>query len=151
LSVQTYFTKFNTIFPVIHGQTFRPTPKNSLLLLSICSIGSLLVGIKGAATQGVRIFERLNKAILAMVCTITTRPCAFSAPNRSIVGKYGVGRPYRGNINDTGGPCRADVRIALRCTNPHHEHLLHLLTVALSGSQASCNCGSFSWHCGCCK
>lgn len=65
LSVQMYFTKFNTVFPVIHGQTFRPTPKNSLLLLSICSVGSLLIGSKGAAAQGVRIFERLNKAILA--------------------------------------------------------------------------------------
>lgn len=65
LSVQMYFTKFNTVFPVIHGQTFRPTPKNSLLLLSICSVGSLLIGSKGAVAQGVRIFERLNKAILA--------------------------------------------------------------------------------------
>ncbi|KFZ18722.1 hypothetical protein V502_03980, partial [Pseudogymnoascus sp. VKM F-4520 (FW-2644)] len=65
LSVQIYFTKFNPIFPVIHGQTFRPTPKNSLLLLSITSIGSLLLGSKGAAGQGIQIFERLNKAILA--------------------------------------------------------------------------------------
>lgn len=67
LSVQIYFTKFNPIFPVIHGQTFLPTPKNSLLLLSITSIGSLLLGSKGAAGQGIRIFERLNKAILASV------------------------------------------------------------------------------------
>ncbi|OBT81138.1 hypothetical protein VE02_10257 [Pseudogymnoascus sp. 03VT05] len=64
LSVQIYFTKFNTIFPLIHGQTFRPTPKNSLLVLSITSIGSLILGSKAAAAQGIRIFERLNKAIL---------------------------------------------------------------------------------------
>ncbi|TKA66028.1 hypothetical protein B0A49_08116 [Cryomyces minteri] len=65
LSVQIYFAKFNAIFPVIHSQTFRPTPKNSLLLLSICSMGSLLIGSQGAAAQGSKIFERLNKAILA--------------------------------------------------------------------------------------
>ncbi|KFZ08518.1 hypothetical protein V501_05921 [Pseudogymnoascus sp. VKM F-4519 (FW-2642)] len=44
LSVQIYFTKFNTIFPLIHG--------------------SLILGSKAAAAQGIRIFERLNKAIL---------------------------------------------------------------------------------------
>ncbi|CZR69508.1 uncharacterized protein PAC_19408 [Phialocephala subalpina] len=65
LSVQIYFTKFNQIFPVIHGQTFRLKSKNSLLLLSITSIGSLLLGSKSAAAQGTRIFEKLNKAILA--------------------------------------------------------------------------------------
>jgi hypothetical protein len=65
-----YFTKFGPIFPVIHSQTFRPTPKNSLLLLSICSIGSLLIGSKGTGAQGAKIFERLNKAILASVSDI---------------------------------------------------------------------------------
>ncbi|KAF4632368.1 hypothetical protein G7Y89_g5752 [Cudoniella acicularis] len=65
LSARMYFTKFSPIFPVIHSQKFRPSPKNSLLLLSITSIGSLLLGSKGAAGQGTRIFERLNKAILA--------------------------------------------------------------------------------------
>lgn len=68
--MQVYFTQFNQTFPVIHEQTFRPSPKNSLLLLSITSIGSLLVGSKMAAAQGTRIFERLNKAILASVSLI---------------------------------------------------------------------------------
>ncbi|KAH8585707.1 hypothetical protein B0O99DRAFT_120472 [Bisporella sp. PMI_857] len=65
LSVQVYFSKFSPLFPVIHSQTFRPTSENSLLLLSITSIGSLLLGSKSAAAQGTRVFERLNKAILA--------------------------------------------------------------------------------------
>jgi hypothetical protein len=67
LSVQVYFSKFNALFPILHSHTFRPNPKNSLLLLSVCSIGSLLIGSKGAAAQGARIFETLNKAILASV------------------------------------------------------------------------------------
>jgi hypothetical protein len=70
LSVQVYFSKFSPLFPVIHSQTFRPTSENSLLLLSITSIGSLLLGSKSAAAQGTRVFERLNKAILASVCVI---------------------------------------------------------------------------------
>lgn len=69
LSVQVYFSKFNALFPILHSHTFRPNPKNSLLLLSVCSIGSLLIGSKGAAAQGARIFETLNKAILASVST----------------------------------------------------------------------------------
>lgn len=62
-----YFTKFNPIFPVVHAPTFCPSPKRSLLLLSICSVGSLFLGSSFAAAQGVKIFERLNKAILASV------------------------------------------------------------------------------------
>ncbi|CEJ57459.1 hypothetical protein PMG11_06151 [Penicillium brasilianum] len=65
LCIQLFFTKFNPIFPIVHAPTFRPSVKNSLLLLSICSVGSLFIGSKYAVTQGSIIFERLNKAILA--------------------------------------------------------------------------------------
>lgn len=62
-----YFTKFNPVFPIVHAPTFRPSAKSSLLLLSICSVGSLFIGSPGATTHGERIFEMLNKAILASV------------------------------------------------------------------------------------
>lgn len=62
-----YFTKFDPIFPVVHGPTFRPSTRRSLLLLSICSVGSLFLGSPYATSQGIKIFESLNKAILASV------------------------------------------------------------------------------------
>lgn len=62
-----YFTKFNPVFPIVHAPTFRPSTKSSLLLLSICSVGSLFIGSPRAASQGQRIFEMLNKSILASV------------------------------------------------------------------------------------
>ncbi|KAJ5936314.1 hypothetical protein N7454_005612 [Penicillium verhagenii] len=65
LCVQMYFTKFHRVFPIVHAPTFRPSSKSSLLLLSICSIGSLFVGSSHAASQGLKIFETLNKAILS--------------------------------------------------------------------------------------
>ncbi|KAL2825361.1 hypothetical protein BDW59DRAFT_179915 [Aspergillus cavernicola] len=65
MCIQTYFTKFHPLFPVIHAPTFRPSANRSLLLLSICSIGSLIVGLSHAKAQGVKIFETLNKAILS--------------------------------------------------------------------------------------
>ncbi|KAJ5627613.1 hypothetical protein N7490_009841 [Penicillium lividum] len=65
LCVQMYFTKFHRVFPIVHAPTFRPSSKSSLLLLSICSIGSLFVGSSHAASQGVKVFETLNKAILS--------------------------------------------------------------------------------------
>ncbi|KAJ0413246.1 hypothetical protein BJY00DRAFT_322292 [Aspergillus carlsbadensis] len=64
MCIQTYFTQFHPLFPVIHAPTFRPSANSSLLLLSICSIGSLIVGLSHAKAQGVKIFETLNKAIL---------------------------------------------------------------------------------------
>jgi hypothetical protein len=67
LCIQVYFTRFNPIFPIIHAPTFRPSAKSSLLLLSICSLGSLFLGSPFAAVQGQRIFERLNKAMMASV------------------------------------------------------------------------------------
>ncbi|CAG8947106.1 unnamed protein product [Penicillium salamii] len=65
LCIHMYFTKFHPSFPIVHAPTFRPSSKSSLLLLSICSIGSLFVGSSHAASQGLKIFETLNKAILA--------------------------------------------------------------------------------------
>ncbi|KAH8817296.1 fungal-specific transcription factor domain-containing protein [Xylogone sp. PMI_703] len=65
LCIQMYFTRFNPIFPIVHAPTFRPSERRSLLLLSICSVGSLFLGSPYATAQGKRIFESLNKAILA--------------------------------------------------------------------------------------
>ncbi|KAK0262732.1 hypothetical protein LTR35_017660 [Friedmanniomyces endolithicus] len=65
LSIRSYFACFHPVFPVIHAPTFRPSKTNALLLLSICSIGSLFTGSSKGALQGARIFEWLNKAILA--------------------------------------------------------------------------------------
>lgn len=62
-----YFTKFNPVFPIVHAPTFRPSAKSSLLLLSICSVGSLFIGSRRAVSQGQKIFEMLNKAILTSV------------------------------------------------------------------------------------
>ncbi|KUL89752.1 hypothetical protein ZTR_00544 [Talaromyces verruculosus] len=65
LCIQMYFTRFHPIFPIVHAPTFRPSAKRSLLLISICSVGSLFLGSPYAVAQGNRLFERLNKAILA--------------------------------------------------------------------------------------
>lgn len=65
LCTKMYFTRFNPVFPIIHAPTFRPMPENSLLLFSICSIGSLFIGSASAVAQGTKIFETLNKSILA--------------------------------------------------------------------------------------
>ncbi|CAK38396.1 hypothetical protein AnigIFM59636_001448 [Aspergillus niger] len=65
MCIQMYFARFNPIFPVVHAPTFRPSTENALLLLSICSIGSLFLGTRHGISCGTRIFETLNKAILA--------------------------------------------------------------------------------------
>ena len=65
LCVKSYFRSFHRLFPVIHASTFRPSKTNSVLLLSICSIGSLLTGHPNATQRGIQLFERLHKAILA--------------------------------------------------------------------------------------
>ena len=64
LCVRSYFKRFHRLFPVIHAPTFRPSKTNSTLLLSICSIGSLLTGYPSAMQRGIQLFERLHKAIL---------------------------------------------------------------------------------------
>ncbi|KAJ6020317.1 hypothetical protein N7499_003601 [Penicillium canescens] len=65
LFANLFFRRFNSLLPIVHLPSFRPTPENSLLFISICSVGSLFVGSASAVAQGVRLFERLNKAILA--------------------------------------------------------------------------------------
>lgn len=65
LCVRLYFTRFSAIFPIVHPGTFYPAAKNALLLISICSVGSLFLGSPDAAEQGAKIFETLNKCILA--------------------------------------------------------------------------------------
>lgn len=65
LCMKKYFLRFHPVFPIVHTPTFRPSKTNAVLLLSICSIGSLLTGHPGAVPRGIRLFERLNKAILS--------------------------------------------------------------------------------------
>ncbi|PUU76260.1 fungal-specific transcription factor domain-domain-containing protein [Tuber borchii] len=65
LCVQMYFTKCSTLLPILHRATFKPTPENSFLLLTICTLGSLFIGSTSARRRGERIFERINKVILA--------------------------------------------------------------------------------------
>jgi hypothetical protein len=65
LCLQMYFAHFHPVFPVIHAPTFRPRTYNKLLLISICSIGSLFIGSPEATAQGHQLYVRLNKAILA--------------------------------------------------------------------------------------
>lgn len=67
LCIQAYFSKFHPLFPVVHMPTFRPGTQNSVLLLSICSAGSLFVGSSRAISHSISMFERLNKAILSSV------------------------------------------------------------------------------------
>ncbi|KAL3447443.1 hypothetical protein BJX65DRAFT_97669 [Aspergillus insuetus] len=80
MCIQTYFTQFHPLFPVIHAPTFRPSGNSSLLLLSICSIGSLIVGLSQAKAHGVKIFETLNKAILSSWETILSQKGAAATP-----------------------------------------------------------------------
>ncbi|PWW73007.1 hypothetical protein C7212DRAFT_359756 [Tuber magnatum] len=65
LCVQMYFTKCSVLLPILHRATFKPTPENSILLLTICTLGSLFIGSASARKQGERIFERTNKVVLA--------------------------------------------------------------------------------------
>jgi hypothetical protein len=66
-----YFNHFNTLFPALHNATFRPTPDNGLLLLSVASIGCLFMGSQAAVRQGKQIFVRVHKAILTSVSETT--------------------------------------------------------------------------------
>ncbi|KGO59191.1 Transcription factor, fungi [Penicillium expansum] len=89
LFAKLYFHRFHPLLPVIHAPSFRPTAENSLLFLSICSIGSLFVGSSRAVAQGSRIFERLNKAILASWESFLSesRPDALSMVQAAILGQ----------------------------------------------------------------
>ncbi|KAJ5958609.1 uncharacterized protein N7479_005759 [Penicillium vulpinum] len=89
LFAKLYFHRFHPLLPVIHAPSFRPTAENSLLFLSICSVGSLFVGSARAVAQGSRIFERLNKAILASWESFLSesRPDALSMVQAAILGQ----------------------------------------------------------------
>ncbi|KAH7142691.1 hypothetical protein B0J13DRAFT_555941 [Dactylonectria estremocensis] len=65
LGIKLFFSRFNPIFPLLHAPSFRPSSETALLLLSVCSVGTLFMGSASAAIQGRRIFQTLNKAILA--------------------------------------------------------------------------------------
>lgn len=89
LFAKLYFHRFHPLLPVIHAPSFRPTAENSLLFLSICSVGSLFVGSSRAVSQGARIFERLNKAILASWESFLSqsKPDALSMVQAAILGQ----------------------------------------------------------------
>ncbi|KIW20598.1 hypothetical protein PV08_01173 [Exophiala spinifera] len=65
LCIHLFFTRFNVTLPMIHSPTFRPTRANALLVLSICSGGSISLGSAMANKAGSMLFERVNKAVLA--------------------------------------------------------------------------------------
>lgn len=65
LFANLFFSRFHALLPIVHVPSFKPTTENSLLFISMCSVGSLFAGSSSAIAQGTRLFERLNKAILA--------------------------------------------------------------------------------------
>lgn len=65
LCLRLYLRRFHPICPVVHIPSFRPNSRNTLLFLSMCSIGSLFIGSTEAVNQGYEIFQRLHKTILA--------------------------------------------------------------------------------------
>ncbi|KAK9448271.1 uncharacterized protein V1518DRAFT_418498 [Limtongia smithiae] len=65
LCLRLYFTHFNPIFPLLHVPTLGSASENSFLLFSMCSIGSLFIGSDNTTGQSTKIFEWLNKTILA--------------------------------------------------------------------------------------
>ncbi|RAH84559.1 hypothetical protein BO86DRAFT_441341 [Aspergillus japonicus CBS 114.51] len=89
LFANQFFTRFHPLLPIVHVPSFKPTTENSLLFISICSVGSLFVGSSHAVAQGTRLFERLNKAILASWESVLARSCsdALSMVQAAIIGQ----------------------------------------------------------------
>ncbi|KAK9849697.1 hypothetical protein MYU51_013185 [Penicillium brevicompactum] len=56
-----YFSRFHSLFPIAHAPTLRSGAERSILVLSICSVGSLFAGSGSAISHGISLFERLNK------------------------------------------------------------------------------------------
>jgi hypothetical protein len=110
-----YFSRFNPIFPILHGPTFRPSAENGLLLISICSVGSLFVGSAEAAHQGYILFERLNKAVLASVRSHTFPRMPAYADRLREVGPFSGSPRRRDGSNGPGGADRTDIWNALWC------------------------------------
>lgn len=70
-SIRAYFNHVNPIFPILHTGTFRLSKKNSLLLMSMSTMGSLFLGSSIAVSKGRKIFHMLAKAALVSVCDMT--------------------------------------------------------------------------------
>jgi hypothetical protein len=89
LFVNLFFSRFNSLLPIVHSPSFKPTLDNSLLFVSICSLGSLFAGSASAVAQGHRLFERLNKAILASWESILSqsRSKALSMVQAAVLGQ----------------------------------------------------------------
>ncbi|KAI8669821.1 hypothetical protein NCS56_00785300 [Fusarium sp. Ph1] len=100
LAIQAYFANFHPIFPIIHAPSFRPHSKNGLLLLSVCSVGSLYLGSSRAVSYGISIYERLHKALLSSweshLTTSRQSSANILALQASIIGQmfgFLMGRP----------------------------------------------------------
>ncbi|KAH7203446.1 hypothetical protein DER44DRAFT_867604 [Fusarium oxysporum] len=65
LCIKLYSAQLSPVFPLIRAPSFRPSSESALLLLSICSVGALFVGSPSAMSQGRRIFQVLDKAVLS--------------------------------------------------------------------------------------
>ncbi|KAJ5042493.1 uncharacterized protein L3040_005037 [Drepanopeziza brunnea f. sp. 'multigermtubi'] len=66
IAIQLFFTGFNPIFPIFHAPTFRSSDRSEhseLLLLSICSIGTLFMGSDGTTLQAAKMFETVHQHI----------------------------------------------------------------------------------------
>ncbi|KAK0119518.1 hypothetical protein ONS95_010960 [Cadophora gregata] len=74
ITIQFFFTKFNPIFPIFHGPTFRPADHSPLLLLSISSIGSLLINSDQACLRGAKMFETVQKTVTESWATAESKP-----------------------------------------------------------------------------
>lgn len=143
-----YFTKFHRVFPIVHAPTFRPSSKSSLLLLSLCSLGSLFVGSSHAASQGLKVFETLNKAILSSVRQISNHFWAttnFMQWERhfSSQGPETIAMVQAALIGQTFG-LLSGVSQLKGCI---------LRTSKLTGPEAErlADCGDFSRYFGCCR
>ncbi|GIZ49008.1 hypothetical protein CKM354_001204900 [Cercospora kikuchii] len=53
------------LLPIIHLPSFRPTERNAWLLVSMCAVGSHLVGTEEAHSYGAKMFESLHRAVLS--------------------------------------------------------------------------------------
>ncbi|KAL4806492.1 hypothetical protein BDV18DRAFT_159666 [Aspergillus unguis] len=96
--LQAYFSNFQPIFPLIHAPTFQPSRENAVLLLSMCSIGSLFLGSSKAVAHGISMYERLHKAILASWDTYiqSPNPAHLYPIQASVIGQtfgFLMGRP----------------------------------------------------------
>jgi hypothetical protein len=62
--VHLYFRDFHPSFPILHKATFSRHTATPLLLLSICSIGSMFVGTQAAREKCLWIYAKLHYVIV---------------------------------------------------------------------------------------